>query len=262
MTYTEKDPNGKKGTVDPLVDNQKGTTFGERLRKAIGKKSIRQFAVECGISYGAMHKYFTGATQPTLDNLITLAQTTGVSIQWLATGIDYHPGNSGDLMVQDAQGTNSLATKSIEDVQGNTVDLSEFIFVPRYNVSAAAGYGAWNDDETPMFTVSFRRYWVVNHLKADPAKLSVISVVGDSMEGILNDKDIILVNHGDKEPIEGIYVLRLDGQLIVKRVQRLPGAELHVTSTNPAYKPFTINLNNVPSDFDVVGKVVWYGRVV
>ncbi|PLL17162.1 phage repressor protein C, partial [Klebsiella michiganensis] len=30
----------------------------------------------------------------------------------------------------------------------------------------------------------------------------------------------------------------------------------------PAYKPFTINLNNIPSDFDVVGKVVWYGRVV
>ncbi|CDL20180.1 probable transcription regulator NMA0738 [Klebsiella pneumoniae IS53] len=136
------------------------------------------------------------------------------------------------------------------------------MFVPRYNVAAAAGYGAWNDDETPMFTVSFRRYWIVNHLKADPTKLSVISVVGDSMEGVLNDKDIILVNHGDKEPREGIYVLRLDGQLIVKRVQRLPGSELFVTSTNPAYKPFTINLNNIPSDFDVVGKVVWYGRVV
>ena len=82
------------------------------------------------------------------------------------------------------------------------------------------------------------------------------------MEGVLNDKDIILVNHGDREPREGIYVLRLDGQLIVKRVQRLPGSELFVTSTNPAYKPFTINLNNIPSDFDVVGKVVWYGRVV
>lgn len=79
-----------------------------------------------------------------------------------------------------------------------------------------------NDDETPMFTVSFRRYWVVNHLKADPKQLSVISVQGDSMEGVLNDKDIILVNHGDREPREGIYVLRLDGQLIVKRVQRLP----------------------------------------
>jgi phage repressor protein C with HTH and peptisase S24 domain len=38
------------------------------------------------------------------------------------------------------------------DVQGNHVDLEEFVFVPRYNVSASAGYGAWNDDESPMFT--------------------------------------------------------------------------------------------------------------
>lgn len=113
-----------------------------------------------------------------------------------------------------------------------------------------------------MFTVSFRRYWVTNHLKADPAQLSVISVYGDSMEGVLNDKDIILINHADKEPREGIYVLRIDGQLIVKRVQRLPGSLLRITSTNPAYEPFSINLNDVPSDFDIVGKVVWYGRVV
>lgn len=255
MTYTEKDPNGKKGTLDPLLDNQKGTTFAERLRIAIGDKSIRQFAIDCGISYGAMHKYFTGTTQPTLDNLVILSKTAGVGIEWLATG-------QNSPVLTETKLQTVPAASGVLDVHGNDVDLGEFVFVPRYNVAAAAGYGAWNDDETPMFTVSFRRYWIVNHLKADPTKLSVISVVGDSMEGVLNDKDIILVNHGDKEPREGIYVLRLDGQLIVKRVQRLPGSELFVTSTNPAYKPFTINLNNIPSDFDVVGKVVWYGRVV
>lgn len=252
MSYNEKEPVELKGTEVPLSSNQKGTTFSERLRKAIGDKSIRQFATECGISYGAMHKYFTGVTQPTLDNLVTLAKTTGVSLSWLATGEEDK--NSLSLIKRDE----SIVT----DVNGNDVDLNDFVFVPRYNVSAAAGYGAWNDDEVPMFTVSFRKYWVVNYLKADPSQLSVISVYGDSMEGVLNDKDIILVNHGDREPREGIYVLRLDGQLIVKRVQRLPGAQLRVTSTNPAYEPFTIDLRKLPSDFDIVGKVVWYGRVV
>ncbi|AYY04898.1 MULTISPECIES: helix-turn-helix transcriptional regulator [Enterobacteriaceae] len=256
MSYTEKDPQKENGPKVPLSDNQKGTTFSDRLRKAIDGKSIRQFAADCGISYGAMHKYFAGHTQPTLDNLVVLARTAGVSIEWLATG------------EQSSTGTNLISrpatppSTAINDVHGNEVDLEEFIFVPRYNVTASAGYGAWNDDETPMFTVSFRRYWVVNHLKADPKQLSVISVQGDSMEGVLNDKDIILVNHGDREPREGIYVLRLDGQLIVKRVQRLPGAQLIVTSTNPVYKPFNIDLNNVPSDFCIVGKVVWYGRVI
>ena len=252
MSYNEKDHNELKGTEVPLEVNQKGITFSERLRKAIGEKSIRQFANECGISYGAMHKYFTGATQPTLDNLVTLARTTGVSLSWLATGEE----EKSNLPVIST--SESLAV----DVHGNDVDLSEFVFVPRYNVSAAAGYGAWNDDETPMFTVSFRRYWVINHLKADPRKLSVISVVGDSMMGVLNDKDIILVNHDDRDPREGIYVIRLDSQLLVKMVQRLPGSQLRISSTNPAFEPFIIELDNIPSDFDVIGKVVWYGRVI
>ena len=253
MSYTEKESQPKKGTNVPFSDNTKGTTFSDRLRQAIGDKSIRSFAAECGISYGAMHKYFAGVTQPTLDNLVILSETLNISIEWLATG------KSG---AQTNVPVNALPSSNVIDVKGNGVDLEEFIFVPRYNVQAAAGFGSWNDDESPMFTVSFRRYWVTHHLKADPKMLSVISVSGDSMEGVLNDKDIILVNHGDKEPREGIYVLRLDGQLIVKRVQRLPGAELYITSTNPAYKPYTIKLDSIPDDFDVVGKVVWYGRVV
>lgn len=253
MTYTGKEPNEEKGPNVPFSDNTKGTTFSDRLRQAIGDRSIRSFAAECGISYGAMHKYFSGMTQPTLDNLVILADTLNISIEWLATGKA-----SSTAMVPSGV----LPPSNAIDVKGNDVDLEEFIFVPRYNVQAAAGFGSWNDDESPMFTVSFRRYWVTHHLKADPKMLSVISVCGDSMEGVLNDKDIILINHGDKEPREGIYVLRLDGQLIVKRVQRLPGAELYITSTNPAYKPYTIKLDSIPDDFDVVGKVVWYGRVV
>lgn len=253
MTYTPKEPSTEKGLNVPFSDNTKGTTFSERLRIAIGDKSIRSFAAECGISYGAMHKYFSGTTQPTLDNLVILSKTLNVSIEWLATGF-----NREAMSYPVALDSTNHAL----DVRGNEVDLSEFVFVPRYNVQAAAGYGSWNDNESPMFTVSFRKYWITNHLKADPKMLSVISVTGDSMEGVLNDKDVILINHGDKEPREGIYVLRLDGQLIVKRVQRMPGSELYITSTNPAYKPYSIKLDNIPDDFDVVGRVVWYGRVI
>lgn len=253
MSYTGKEPLDKKGTDVPFSGHTKGTTFSERLRIAMGERSIRSFAAECGISYGAMHKYFSGLTQPTLDNLVTLSETLRVSLEWLATGKSEQQQGMVPAVVSE---------QTAIDVKGNEVDLDEFVFVPRYNVQAAAGFGSWNEDESPMFTVSFRKYWVTHHLKADPKMLSVISVCGDSMEGVLNDKDIILINHGDKDPREGIYVLRLDGQLIVKRVQRLPGAELYVTSTNPAYKPYSIKLDNVPDDFDVVGKVVWYGRVV
>ncbi|HHJ4285349.1 XRE family transcriptional regulator [Klebsiella variicola] len=236
-------------------ENNLKSEIGKRIRaKREGLKLSRQFVAEqLGVALSTLQAWENEDREPSATHILKLSECLKVSVEWLITG---------DEKTESLQLPASISSSTAVDVQGNHVDLEEFVFVPRYNVSASAGYGAWNDDESPMFTVSFRRYWVINHLKADPRKLSVISVVGDSMMGVLNDKDIILVNHDDRDPREGIYVIRLDSQLLVKRVQRLPGSQLRISSTNPAFEPFIIDLDNIPSDFDVVGKVVWYGRVI
>lgn len=148
------------------------------------------------------------------------------------------------------------------DTLGNPVDLEEFVFVPRYNLKAAAGHGASTEGEKPVFSMAFRRYWIEHYLRVEPKDLSVLSVKGDSMEGVLNDRDVILVHHADTQPGSGLYVLRVDGDLIVKRVQRLPGGRLEVMSANEAYKPFEVDLNNPTDDFAIIGRVVWFGRQI
>lgn len=149
-----------------------------------------------------------------------------------------------------------------KDTLGNDIDVEEFAFIPRYNLQAAAGYGASADGEKPLFSMAFRKYWISNYLHVDPHDLSVISVKGDSMEGVLNQRDVILINHAENQPGSGLYVLRMDGDLIVKMVQRLPGGVLKVTSANSLYEPFDIDLNNMPTDVEVVGRVVWFGRQI
>ncbi|WP_437616044.1 XRE family transcriptional regulator [Erwinia sp. V71] len=237
-------------------ENNLTSEIGKRIRSLREdlKLSRNQVAENLGVSLSTLQAWENEEREPTATHVLRLATILSTSVEFLLTGTAQQSA--------PAQSPTVIKSGSAVDVKGNSVDLEEFVFVPRYNVSAAAGHGAWNDDESPMFTVSFRRYWVVNHLKADPSKLSVISVSGDSMEGVLNDKDVILVNHADREPREGIYVLRIDGQLLVKRVQRLPGSQLKITSNNPAYDPYTISLTDIPDDFDIVGKVVWYGRVI
>lgn len=153
-------------------------------------------------------------------------------------------------------------SSAVQDTLGNPVDLDEFVFVPRYNLQASAGYGACTDGEKPMFSMAFRKYWITNYLHADPKDLSVISVKGDSMEGVLNQRDVILVNHAECNPGSGLYVVRLDGDLIVKLLQRLPGGRLEVKSANAAYSAFEVDLNNPPDDFEVIGRVVWFGRQI
>ena len=64
-----------------------------------------------------------------------------------------------------------------------------------------------------MFAMAFRRYWIENYVTRDIKNLSVISVKGDSMEGVLNDGDTILINHGQTTPRDGLYVLRLNENL-------------------------------------------------
>lgn len=79
---------------------------------------------------------------------------------------------------------------------------------------------------------------------------------GDSMPGIINDKDVMIVDTENKSLSDGIYVLRLDEHLLVKQAQKFPNYIIRISSSNPIYEPFEIDLKNMPSDFEVIGCVV------
>ena len=143
----------------------------------------------------------------------------------------------------------------------NPVNLDEFVFIPRYDVYAAAGHGYPAEDDKPLFCMAFRRYWIENYVTRQLDKLSVIAVKGDSMEGVLNHGDNILVNHAETTPRDGLYVIRIDNDLFVKQIQKLPG-KLLVKSSNPAYEPFEIDLNDDSQNVAIIGRVEWYGRTV
>jgi len=217
-------------------------------------------ASAAGVSSVMLRRYIRGESKPTFDVIANLARAANVSLDWVATG-DEPMMKSGSVALANPNGITPTNEK-VADTLGNPVDLAEFVFIPRYNVKAAAGYGADVSAETPTHSMAFRRYWVEHYLNAEPKDLSVLSVRGDSMEGVLNDRDVILVNHSDQNPGTGLFVLRIDGELVVKRVQRLPGAILEVSSANSAYKPFNVNLTEEHDDFAVIGRVVWVGRQI
>ena len=150
------------------------------------------------------------------------------------------------------------------DVKGRPVDIDEFVFIPLYDVALSAGHGAWADDIPPKSALAFRRDWLEAFVTTDFNNLSVVMVKGDSMAGVLNDKDAILVDHSRTEASDGLYALRIGNEIFVKRVQRLPHALL-VTSENPQYKPFEVPLQNGDSSdnsVSIIGKVVWLGRAL
>jgi phage repressor protein C with HTH and peptisase S24 domain len=48
----------------------------------------------------------------------------------------------------------------------------------------------------------------------------------------------------------------LEGDILVKRLQRVPGGKIKVSSDNPAYEPFYIALEDGGVDFALLGRVV------
>lgn len=232
--------------------------LGERIRSARSALGVsrNEAANVVGVSLSTFQAWEAGEREPDATKLSALARQYGLAADWLLFGTGPMLANGNGVAGTALAGH----VQAVADTRGNAVDLAEFVFIPRYNLQAAAGHGAAVEDEAPMFSMAFRRYWIEHYLHASPADLAVISVKGDSMEGVLNNKDVILLNTADNQPTSGLYVLRVEGDLIVKRVQRLPGGLLRVISANEAYPTFDVDLNSPPADFDIIGRVVWYGR--
>lgn len=135
------------------------------------------------------------------------------------------------------------------------------VYVRRRDVRASAGAGALAELEYERDSLSFNRQWL-RKLGADPNRLSIINVMGESMAPLLADGDNILVNESDhfEAKREGIYVLRQGSDLIVKRVRKgSDEAHILVTSDNPDFaSPGDIAL----ADVVIIGRVIWTGRQI
>jgi phage repressor protein C with HTH and peptisase S24 domain len=133
------------------------------------------------------------------------------------------------------------------------------IAVPRLNVGASAGPGSLPGSERADSHLAFDPKWL-RRIASDPKQLSVIQVEGDSMLPTLSDGDEILVDRGDGADRlrDGVYVLRIEDALMVKRVALSPvRTKVTIRSDNPAY-PSWPDCNR--KSIDVVGRVIWVGR--
>lgn len=134
------------------------------------------------------------------------------------------------------------------------------IAVSRLDVRAAAGAGSLDQGERRIGHIAFDPAWLRRVARGRPDDLSLIRVAGDSMAPTLRDGDDILVDRGDGSGRlrDGVYALRLEGALVVKRLALSPDRrQAAIRSDNPAWPEFPAR----PLDsLDIIGRVVWIGR--
>ena len=74
---------------------------------------------------------------------------------------------------------------------------SGLIPIPRLNIGASAGSGAFNEQEYASAHIGFEERWLRRLFNGKPNDLSLIWVQGDSMSPTLSDGDDFLVDAGD-----------------------------------------------------------------
>ncbi|BBU58536.1 hypothetical protein KU6B_48010 [Mameliella alba] len=161
-----------------------------------------------------------------------------------------HPGGSGDLTESDL----IRVEQEHQPENGSTL-------VPVYDVHASAGGGAINHEEPEVYSLAFPPSYLKKLTSSSPGNLAIISVKGESMEPTLLDDDIVLLDASKTNlSYDGLFVLRFDDALHVKRVGRAPkkGHVTIISDNKDLYPPMLMSSEEV----EAVGKVLWYGRRV
>lgn len=138
----------------------------------------------------------------------------------------------------------------------------DLIAIPRFDIRASAGPGAFAEGEIPIAHLGFDPRFLKQLCGASPSDLSIIRVRGDSMFPTLADGDDIMVDRSaaGTRINDGIYVLRQDETLMVKRIAVHPGSRrLTISSDNSSYPAWR---DCEPESIEVIGRVVWAGRKI
>ncbi len=227
-----------------------------RIEKALADAGLseRKACLRAGLNVDAIRNIRRGR-EPRVETLRSLARALKVDPGWLLQASD-HDGADIDRMSDE-----------VVSFDGNLGDLSVppelpsgFVPIPELEARAAAGGGFVIDRETVRFYHPFAQPFIQHQLRADPDRLAVVEVDGDSMNPTLLTGDRVIVDMGRTLPSPpGIFAL-FDGLgVVVKRVEHIHGSDppvVRIISDNPMHAPYERTIEEAR----ILGRVVWVAR--
>lgn len=139
---------------------------------------------------------------------------------------------------------------------------NEEIVIRQYDIRAAMGHGQVPPDYTEVVRNLVVREEILREkgvTYTSRTALAMISGWGQSMEGTINDKDLVIVDKGVQDFIgDGIYVLTWHQELYIKRVMRLDEDNYRLISDNQHYENQTARIDDVTIHAKVL--LIWNAR--
>ena len=206
----------------------------KELRRNLGLTQ-KEFSQKLGVTSRALQMWESGDIGLKESSKRTIESTFNVSPVWFRTGDGgmFLPSPKRDAQQQDAN-----------------------IAIPVYDLTASAGYGAWVNGETIKYRLTFSAIDIKRLMGGNPKHIYLLYVAGASMEPTLYNRDMIAIDVSKTEAVNGLYVVRIDNELYVKRI-KFTSKSAVLISDNPEYPPITAQYND---NFELIGRVVWFSR--
>lgn len=214
--------------------------ISERLKLIRETKGLSQagMAMQLDTSINGYINYEKGKRSIPSDLIQKLTQMWGVNANWFLTG-------KGDIF-----------SEKFIDFNNTTYEIPI-----RGEVEASMGYGVSVYDESITSTYSISKKFA-DDLGINPNMSEIIFARGDSMETTIYGGDSVLIDLSKRNISDGvIYCIKLDGAPLIKRLQRLSRNTVGIVSDNPKYKMREVSLIDNIDGFDIIGEVLWWGRI-
>ena len=190
------------------------------------------------------------------EYLISLSEVLGVQFKWLQFGIGAVNSNIAGL--EDS--VDDIATDEVLAVLAR-----EYVEIKQYNdVFGSMGNGLITDGDSQSTITSWRvtPEWANHNIPANTGvkNLRIVTGRGDSMKGMFNDGDPIIVDVGiNAVDYDAVYFFRIGERGYIKRLQGIPDGSILAISKNTEYRDMIITHD---LDFEVYGRVlkVWQGE--
>lgn len=246
-----------------------------------------------GVSKGTVSFWINGTNGAKGKNLLALAKALECSAEWLSDGTGQAADQSSPVgtasttaelvaqMLASKAGKN-LSEKAREVMMAAAAEADssdqgqeylpaaysslkptqEEILIPQYDVRAAMGHGQVPADYNEAVRNLVVREEILREKGVTytaPSALAMITGWGQSMEGTINDKDLVIVDRGINEFIgEGIYVITWHQELYIKRLMRLDEDHFRLISDNKHYENQTARIDDVTVHAKVL--LIWNAK--
>lgn len=228
-------PSGQEGGSENIdaLDGEASLRLDHAIAQAGGPSAVARRAE---MYLGTLNRYRAGREMPS-SALVSLARSTGVRLEWLATG-------EGPMLAD-------------QPVVAAPAAPPGYVLLPLVEARAAAGnHGGLSSDQFVDF-IAFSEVYLRRTLNRNPQNLALLTASGDSMDPTIRDGDLLLVDTSARRiETSRIYVLAINGGLLVKRIDLRRDGSVVIKSDNPVYDAEIVPAGETGT-LAVLGQVIW-----